>query len=402
VFLVAPDEIRHRPGFATSFMKSTGRSLFAALWSRPDPVLAQAGIAGELLVAKIRLGLASVLLLIPLINSLFFPVEPKERIVGLTLTCGTFILSLIVYVLISREYNPSWLSFASSSFDVTLVSSGLILFLLMNEPHTAVNSKVVFEGYFLAIGGTGLRYDKRVCISSGLLAFVEYLAIVYFTATHWSLNSPIYSPYPYGLFSWSAQISRLIIMLTASGISLSLVSRSQKLLQLATRDQLTGLFSRGYVDDRFSVELSRARRYAKALTIAVIDADRFKLLNDTHGHQAGDLALRRIGTLLHDMFRQSDTAGRYGGEEFVVILPETDMAAAQQKLEFLCESVASTPIAVATSGQKVQVTVSAGLASFPQDGESTAELFALADERMFQAKGAGRNRVVARSEAVLS
>ena len=185
-------------------------------------------------------------------------------------------------------------------------------------------------------------------------------------------------------------------------ISLSLVSRSQKLLQLATRDQLTGLFSRGYVDDRFSVELSRARRYDKALTIAVIDADRFKLLNDTHGHQAGDLALRRIGTLLHDMFRQSDTAGRYGGEEFVVILPETDMAAAQQKLEFLCESVASTPIAVATSGQKVQVTVSAGLASFPQDGESTAELFALADERMFQAKGAGRNRVVARSEAVLS
>jgi two-component system cell cycle response regulator len=102
------------------------------------------------------------------------------------------------------------------------------------------------------------------------------------------------------------------------------------------------------------------------------------------------------------MFRQSDTAGRYGGEEFVVILPETDMAAAQQKLEFLRESVASTPIAVAASGERVQVTVSAGLASFPQDGESAAELFAMADERMFQAKGAGRNRVVAGSEAVLS
>jgi GGDEF domain-containing protein len=102
-----------------------------------------------------------------------------------------------------------------------------------------------------------------------------------------------YSPYPYGLFSWSAQISRLIIMMTASALSLALVSRSQKLLQLATRDPLTGLFSRGYVDDRFAVELSRARRYDKVLTIAVIDADRFKSLNDTHGHQAATLLCRK-------------------------------------------------------------------------------------------------------------
>jgi diguanylate cyclase (GGDEF)-like protein len=204
------------------------------------------------------------------------------------------------------------------------------------------------------------------------------------------------------LFSWSAQISRLIIMLTASALSLALVSRSQRLLQLATRDPLTGLFSRGYVDDRFEVELSRATRYGKVLTIAVIDADRFKQLNDTHGHQAGDLALQKIAMLLHDTFRQSDTAGRYGGEEFVVILPETDMAAAQRKLEFLRESVANAPISVTTSGEKVQLTISAGLATFPDDGENAAELFALADERMFQAKGQGRNRVVAGGEVVLS
>src|SRR5580700_2917752 len=378
------------------------RNLVALLWSRPDPVLAEAGVAGELLVAKIRMGLATALLLIPAINTVFFPVDMKESIVGLGLTSATFLLSIIIYILISREFNPSWLSFASSSLDVTLVSSGLAMFLFMNEPHTAVNSKVVFEGYFLAIGGTSLRYDKRVCISAGLLAFAEYLAIIFFTVTHWDLNSPIYAPYPYGMFSWSAQVSRLIIMLTASALSLCLVFRSQKLLQLATSDPLTGLFNRGYVDDRFAVELSRARRYGKVLTIAVIDADRFKSLNDTHGHPAGDLALRKIGNLLNDSFRQSDTAGRYGGEEFVVILPETDMAAAQQKLESLRESVASTPIELGTRGEQVQVTISAGLASFPQDGEHAAELFALADERMFKAKREGRNRVVAGSEAVYS
>jgi two-component system cell cycle response regulator len=378
------------------------RNLVALLWSRPDPVLAEAGVAGELLVAKIRMGLATALLLIPAINTVFFPVDMKESIVGLGLTSATFLLSIIIYILISREFNPSWLSFASSSLDVTLVSSGLAMFLFMNEPHTAVNSKVVFEGYFLAIGGTSLRYDKRVCISAGLLAFAEYLAIIFFTVTHWDLNSPIYAPYPYGMFSWSAQVSRLIIMLTASALSLCLVFRSQKLLQLATSDPLTGLFNRGYVDDRFALELSRARRYGKLLSIAVIDADRFKLLNDTHGHPAGDLVLRKISTILRDSIRQSDTVGRYGGEEFVVILPETDVEVAQRKLESLRELVASTPIPLAARGQKIHVTISAGLASFPQDGEDAAELFALADDRMFQAKKEGRNRVIAGPQAVLS
>jgi diguanylate cyclase (GGDEF)-like protein len=171
---------------------------------------------------------------------------------------------------------------------------------------------------------------------------------------------------------------------------------------LATSDPLTGLFNRGYIDDRFAIELSRARRYSQVLTIAVIDADRFKSLNDMHGHMAGDQVLRRIGEILRDSFRQSDTAGRYGGEEFVVILPETDIDAALQKLESLRELVASTPMALGARAENVQVTISAGLASFPQDGDDASRLFALADDRMFQAKREGRNRVVAATGVVLS
>jgi len=383
-------------------MSQREQSFLGSLWSRPDPVLAGAGVAGELLVAKVRLSLATLLLLIPVINSLFFPVEPKEGLIGLSLVCGTFSLSLAVYYLISREYNPSWLSFASSSFDVTLISSALAIFLLVNEPHTAVNSKVVFEGYFLAIASTSLRYDKRVCITAGLLAFSEYLAIVYVAATHWDLNNAIYSPYPYGLFSWSAQISRLIMMLTASALSLALVSRSQKLLRMATSDPLTGLFNRGYVDDRFAIELSRARRHHRQLALAVVDVDRFKLLNDTHGHSAGDAVLRNIGEIFRHSFRQSDTVGRYGGEEFVVILPEMNLQDARRKLESLRELVANTPIELNSEGEMVAVTISAGLAALPEDGNDTTELFALADERLFQAKREGRNRVVASPEPVLS
>ena len=381
-------------------MNFTSRKLFSLFWSRPDPVLAEAGVAGEFLVAKVRIGLATLLLLIPAIDSIFFRFDKKESIVGLSLTSATFLLSLIVFFLISHEYNPSWMSFVTSAFDVSLVSAALAVFLFLNRPHTAVNSKVVFEGYFLAIGATSLRYDKRVCVTAGILAFAEYFGIAYFAATRWDLNSPAYAPYPYGQFDWSVQISRLIIMLTASALSLALVARSQKLLQLATTDPLTGMHNRGYVDDRFAIELSRARRYGTPLTIAVIDADHFKLLNDTHGHASGDLVLQKIGETLRASFRQSDTAGRYGGEEFVVILPETDIETAQRKLEALRESIASTPIALATRGEKAHVTISAGLSSFPQDAEDASELFALADERMFQAKKEGRNRVVAGSLSV--
>src|SRR5580658_2927672 len=107
------------------------RNFLGSLWSRPDPLIAEAGLAGELLVAKVRLCLAMVLLTIPVIDAAFFPIEPKEAIVGLSLTGATFLFSVIMYLLISREYNPTWLSFVSSSFDVTLVSSALTLFLFM-------------------------------------------------------------------------------------------------------------------------------------------------------------------------------------------------------------------------------------------------------------------------------
>jgi diguanylate cyclase (GGDEF)-like protein len=112
--------------------------------------------------------------------------------------------------------------------------------------------------------------------------------------------------------------------------------------------------------------------------------------------------LRKIGELLRHSFRQSDTAGRYGGEEFVVILPEMNIEDAQRKLESLRELVASTPIELNGRGETVIVTISAGLAGLPEDGKDAAELFALADERLFQAKREGRNRVVATPEAVLS
>jgi two-component system cell cycle response regulator len=199
-----------------------------------------------------------------------------------------------------------------------------------------------------------------------------------------------------------AGVCELIMMLTASALSIALVSRSQRLLQLATSDSLTGLFNRGYVDDRLTMELSRARRYGKPLSLAVVDADHFKVLNDTHGHAAGDVVLKKLAGLLRNSFRQSDTTGRYGGEEFVLILPETDLETARRKVETLRETISATPIVLPERKDLVRVTISAGLASFPEDAEDAAELFAAADERMFQAKREGRNRVVAGVEVAVA
>ena len=384
-------------------MKADLKNFWSKLWSPPDPVLAGAGAAGELLVAKIRVTLAVILLIIPVADAFLAPdVAGQEALVGFSLTVGTFVLSACAYFLVAREYNPPWLSFASSSFDVTLVSTALAVFFLFDQPHTAVNSKVVFEGYFLAIGGTSLRYDRRVCLTAGFLTLIEYFAIVAYADAHWNLNSEAFSPYPYGLFSWAAQIARLILLLSAAIISFVLVSRTQRLMRLATSDHLTGLLNRGYVEDRFAIELSRSRRYRQPLSLAVIDVDRFKSFNDTHGHAAGDFVLKTIASRFRQSFRQSDTVGRYGGEEFVVVMPETSIEAAQQKLDTLRQRIAGEAISFAPTGESFHVTISAGLAGYPPDGASEEELFTVADERLFQAKREGRNRVVASPEPVLA
>src|SRR5204863_5796280 len=131
-----------------------------------------------------------------------------------------------VYVLVRRDLGKPWLGMATSCLDVTLVSAALATYLVLDQPHTAVNSRVVFEGYFLAIGATCLRYDPRICIAAGVLAVVQYLGITLIADTFWQLNDTgLYAPFIYGEFSWSSQISRMFLILTAALLSAVVVSR---------------------------------------------------------------------------------------------------------------------------------------------------------------------------------
>jgi two-component system, cell cycle response regulator len=135
------------------------------------------------------------------------------------------------------------------------------------------------------------------------------------------------------------------------------------------------------------------QRNGRPLSVLMIDADDFKLINDRHGHFAGDEVLRALAVRLRGIVRQIDLLGRLGGEEFAVALTETDMPAALETAERLRRDIAAEPFEVA--GSRIQVTVSVGVATRRTTDDNAAELLRLADKAMYLAKSGGRNRVLA-------
>jgi len=170
------------------------------------------------------------------------------------------------------------------------------------------------------------------------------------------------------------------------------LSAKDRYEQLATVDPLTGCVNRRALYEKLEAELDRARRYAFDLTILMLDLDRFKHINDSRGHLAGDAVLRQVGAILREEVRSVDIAARYGGEEFVVGLPNTASDGGLVFAERLRERVADHPFVAGT--ETLRVTVSVGVASFPAAGVNTVEdLLGCADAALYRAKHEGRNLV---------
>ena len=161
-----------------------------------------------------------------------------------------------------------------------------------------------------------------------------------------------------------------------------------QLQTLSVTDWLTGLKNHGYFFDRLTEEMERSRRYDRPVAVVMADLDDFKSVNDTFGHAAGDSVLRSVGEVFRAELREVDIACRLGGEEFGIIMPETDGAGAVQVCERLRIAVAGAPVAGVGS-----VTISAGVAVFPRHGDSRDELVRSADEALYFAKTNGKNRV---------
>lgn len=158
-------------------------------------------------------------------------------------------------------------------------------------------------------------------------------------------------------------------------------------------DSLTGLYNRRYMEETLRREISRAERVAKPIGVMMLDADHFKRFNDTHGHDAGDLVLREIAQEMKNVARKSDFACRFGGEEFILVMPEADEAIMLARAQALQQSIRKMTIMY--GGQCIgPLTVSIGVAVFPEAGNTGEQIVKAADEALYQAKQSGRDRIV--------
>ena len=172
------------------------------------------------------------------------------------------------------------------------------------------------------------------------------------------------------------------------------MAESEALLkELSIRDVLTGLFNRRYLEETLAREINRSARKELALGVMMIDIDHFKHFNDRYGHAAGDELLRQLGAALRAHVRGSDVACRYGGEEFILVLPESSLEVTLKRAEQLLEVVRR--LQVNYEGQPVgRVTISVGVAVTPDHGATSEAVLKAADAALYRAKDEGRDRVV--------
>ncbi|MET0705353.1 MAG: PleD family two-component system response regulator [Tardiphaga sp.] len=169
----------------------------------------------------------------------------------------------------------------------------------------------------------------------------------------------------------------------------------QNSIEMAITDGLTGLHNRRYMENHLETLAEQAAHRSKPLALMMLDIDFFKSINDSHGHDAGDDVLREFAVRIRKSIRGIDLACRYGGEEFVIVMPETDQHVASMVAERLRRSIAGEPFSIDKGNRRIDVTISIGLSTLEKKGERIADVLKRADVALYRAKHDGRNRVVA-------
>jgi diguanylate cyclase (GGDEF)-like protein/PAS domain S-box-containing protein len=222
---------------------------------------------------------------------------------------------------------------------------------------------------------------KHTYLCTPILAQGETLGIVHFQATE---SAPKLD---------ASEISFKTTFAGQVGLSVANIKLREALRTQSVRDPLTGLYNRRYLEEMLEREVRRSARAAQALGILMIDLDHFKNFNDTYGHDAGDAVLREIAASLTKGVRAEDFVCRFGGEEFVVILPTADITSSRARAERLRSKAKA--LTILHQGRSMgMVTISVGVASFPEHGISPKELMAAADAALYEAKRGGRDQVV--------
>lgn len=352
--------------------------LTPTLWESPDSVVRELAREGEIRAAQMRLVVAATgMLAVTLAPS--FPT--RIYAIGYAVM---FAAALAELLFVPKP--PQWLNTVTCLFDITLLNVMSVILVFNSSPLSVTNSRAFFSVTLLVLSLTCLRQDARLALLSGFMAVVQYSAIVFWIVARFNLESMTADRTLFGAFSWSNQITRLALLGVGTAINVAIVNTSRRYWRDSVHDSLTGLVNRRYAERRFDEALAAARRSGHALVLALADVDRFKQINDVHGHAVGDDVLRRIATALQHAFRSSDVLARFGGDEFFILLPDGDVNATLHRLaQFHATLAVSEP---------VRATISMGVAAWPVDGDDVTTLFAAADKRLYAAKEAGRARIV--------
>jgi diguanylate cyclase (GGDEF)-like protein len=313
------------------------------------------------------------------ISQLWTPVEPQ--IFATLIVAG-------VFVLVIQELMP----FESlRTARVIIEGSAAILFLTMLVALTGHSDSPFFFLYLILVGGAALIAAPAVTIVLTIETVLAYVV----TALSGPMDGGNYRD---SMVRIGINLTALVL-LAYSGIVVARVQRRTReaAIRLSTVDSLTGLFNRGFLFNAVNREIKRAKRFRRGFCLLMIDLDGLKSINDRHGHFVGDNVLRTVAQVILANVRSIDTAARYGGDEFVALLPETDphgaYVLAEKIRQVACE------LAMQAHGEPITTSVSIGVVSYPGDGQTADELVVAADEAMYESKRMGKNMVIGYSSS---
>lgn len=361
----------------------------------------------EVTVARhLRRGLMVWLVLLLLFGMLDYPVLGNSAdfalVAGLRLATAALLLTLFFY----SKRKPS---LATDGYAVTAIEAfGFVLFfflyfirhdivswiigvvaMLIISLYVFIPNRVYLSTLAAAFGIGGMMFAVWLRgfgapVLVGLLFMLSLPMVVgFFTA----LRLQTVQRQEYALFQQVSSINRDLQNEIKQRQALE-----EELKRQATTDPLTGLFNRRQYEMLFNRERERCSRQHKFISLCVADLDHFKRINDTYGHDIGDLALRHAADLFSNLLRQSDVVGRFGGEEFVLILPDTDLEQAVAVISRLRQELESTPLA--SPAGEIRLTATFGVTQVFTGDDSIEAVIKRADQGLYEGKGAGRNRVM--------
>jgi diguanylate cyclase (GGDEF)-like protein len=242
-----------------------------------------------------------------------------------------------------------------------------------------------FFTFPLIVGGAALVVSPRVTFALAAVASLAYI---------FAIASPATAPIgPIVIAKVGINLTALVLLAyVATVIAVEQRRSRDAAIRLSTIDPLTGLFNRTFFFAAVDREIARSARSNRGFCLLMMDLDELKTINDHHGHYIGDRVLGGVGEVIRSGVRKIDTAARYGGDEFVVLLPETDPTGAYVLAEKV--RIGVTELDIAVSGSVLEASISVGVVSYPDDGRTSDELLISADQAMYASKRGGRNRVM--------